>query len=187
VARPRSEETRRAALIAAVDLVGEGGLVAATFSAIAARAGTSRVTLYKWWDSPAALVLDALLEGTTASVTHAPELSTRDALAHQMHALVELLTDDGRTGAALRAVTAQAGSDPALRTELVEHWLGPRRAVAAGLLQRGQARGEVREGIDVEAAVDVLFAPLYHRLLFGHGPVDDRLVDAVLDLFAGFA
>jgi AcrR family transcriptional regulator len=172
VARPRSEETRRAALEAAVDLVAEGGLAAATFSAIAARAGVSRVTVYKWWDSPAALVLDALLEGTVDSVQHPAAASARDALAHQMHGLVALLTDDGRTGAALRAVTAQVAAEPGLRLDLVEHWLGPRRAVAAG--------------IDVEAAVDVLFAPLYHRLLFGHGRVDDALVDHVLDLFGGF-
>ncbi|MFD0483709.1 TetR/AcrR family transcriptional regulator [Kineococcus sp. GCM10028916] len=186
MARPRSEETRRAALEAAVDLVAEGGLAAATFSAIAARAGVSRVTVYKWWDSPAAIVLDALLEGTADSVQHPAAASARDALAHQMHGLVALLTDDGRTGAALRAVTAQVAAEPGLRRDLVEHWLGPRRAVAAALLRRGQAAGEVRPGIDVEVAVDVLFAPLYHRLLFGHGRVDDALVDHVLDLFGGF-
>jgi AcrR family transcriptional regulator len=186
VARPRSEESRRAALEAAVDLVAEGGLAAATFSAIAARAGVSRVTVYKWWGTPAALVLDALLEGNAASVEHSGSGSVRDALAHQMHALVALLTDDGRTGAALRAVTAQVAAEPGLRADLVGHWLGPRRAVAADLLRRGQRDGEVRAGIDVEAAVDVLFAPLYHRLLFGHGPVDDALVDHVLGLFGGF-
>ncbi|PRY17557.1 TetR-like C-terminal domain-containing protein [Kineococcus rhizosphaerae] len=187
MARPRSEQSRRAALGAAVDLVAEGGLAAATFSAVAARAGVSRVTLYKWWDSPAALVLDGLLAGTASSVEHDPALAVRDALAHQLHGLVALLTDDGRTGAALRAVTAQVAAEPGLRADLVEHWLGPRRAVAADLLRRGQRSGEVRAGVDVEAAVDVLFAPLYHRLLFGHGPVDDALVEHVLDLFGGFA
>ena len=58
--------------------------------------------------------------------------------------------------------------------------------MAAGVLRRGIAVDEVRAGIDVEAAVDVLFAPLYHRLVFAHAPVDDALVEAVLDLFGGF-
>ena len=118
--RPRSEEARRAALEAAVDLVADGGLPAATFSAIAASAGVSRVTLYKWWSSPAAVVLDGLLERTHASVEHAPSAPVRDSLARQMHALAALLADTGRTGAALRAVSAQAVADPALRADLRE-------------------------------------------------------------------
>ncbi len=48
------------------------------------------------------------------------------------------------------------------------------------------ATGEVRPGPDVEAAIDILFAPIYHRLLIGHQPLDPQLVDELLDGFAGF-
>ncbi|MCU1490585.1 MAG: hypothetical protein JWM85_1990, partial [Acidimicrobiaceae bacterium] len=47
--RPRSERARLAILEAAADLLIEGGLHAATIEAIAARAGVSKVTIYKWW------------------------------------------------------------------------------------------------------------------------------------------
>ena len=57
--RPRSERARLAILEAAADLLVEGGLGAATIEAVAARAGVSKVTIYKWWPSRGAVAVDA--------------------------------------------------------------------------------------------------------------------------------
>jgi AcrR family transcriptional regulator len=61
--RPRSEEARLAILGAAVALVGEGGSALATMDAIARRAGVSKQTVYRWWSSPAEIMMEALNEG----------------------------------------------------------------------------------------------------------------------------
>ncbi|WP_370518876.1 TetR/AcrR family transcriptional regulator [Microlunatus sp. Gsoil 973] len=184
--RPRSEQVRTAILEAAVQLAAEGGLPALSMSAIASRAGVSRVTLYKWWPSPGAILLNGLLERSRAGIEHQPGLSAREALAEQMRSLIELFTEEGPTAAAIRAVTAGAVSDPQLATDLREHWHRPRRDVAADILRRGMTSGEIRDDLDVEAAIDLLFAPIYHRLLIGHAPLGPQLVEDLLTLFDGF-
>ena len=45
--RPRSEKTRLAILEAAADIMMESGFAATTIESIAARAGVSKVTIYK--------------------------------------------------------------------------------------------------------------------------------------------
>src|SRR5580658_4122530 len=52
--RPRSEACRRKILTAALELLEERGLRAMTIEAIADRAGTSKVTVYRWWSHKAA-------------------------------------------------------------------------------------------------------------------------------------
>jgi AcrR family transcriptional regulator len=181
--RPRSDRVRRAVLDAAVELVADGGLGALSMSSIASRAGVSRVTLYKWWSSAGAILLDGLVERSHASIEHAPGTPARQALAEQMTALIELFTDTGPTAAAIRAVTARAESDPQLARDLREHWHRPRRDAAATILEHGMANGEIRPDIDLDAAIDALFAPLYHRLLVGHAPLGPELVEQILSMF----
>lgn len=183
--RPRSDHVRRAILDAAVELVTDGGLGALSMSSVAARAGVSRVTLYKWWSSPGSILLDGLLERSHASIEHDARLSAREALAEQMTALIGLFTDGGPTAAAIRAVTAGAESDPRLAKDLREHWHQPRREAAAEILRHGMITGEISDGLDIEAAIDLLFAPIYHRLLVGHAPLTPELADQLLSMFDG--
>jgi len=42
------------------------------------------------------------------------------------------------------------------------------------------ARDEIPAATDVEVALDLLYGPLYHRLLHGHAPLNDRFVRDVV-------
>jgi AcrR family transcriptional regulator len=53
---------RVAVVRAAAQLTRAGGPPAATVDAIAKRAAVSRTTIYKWWPSSAAIVLEGLLD-----------------------------------------------------------------------------------------------------------------------------
>ncbi|MEV4089583.1 helix-turn-helix domain-containing protein, partial [Nonomuraea fuscirosea] len=57
----RSERSRQAILDAARELVSEVGYAKLTIEAIAARAGVGKQTIYRWWPSKGAVVLDAFL------------------------------------------------------------------------------------------------------------------------------
>src|ERR1700729_2484647 len=58
--RKRSEESRLAILGAAWELAGEAGFGGLTIEGIAARSGTGKQTVYRWWPSRADVLLDAL-------------------------------------------------------------------------------------------------------------------------------
>ena len=39
----------------------------------------------------------------------------------------------------------------------------------------------MRRDLDVEVALDLLYGPLFFRLLMGHAPLDESFMDKVLD------
>lgn len=183
--RPRSAAARLRILTAAVELVQEGGLHAATMTAIAARAKVSKVTVYRWWSSPGAIVLEGLLERAHETIEAPPGVTAKEAMAHQVQALVDLYRND-ETGSIIRAITSRSESDPRLREAFVKYWLGPRRDVAADILHRGIEDGEVRPDIDIEVSLDVLYAPIYFRLIYEHLPLDEDFAARIMDLYSGF-
>ena len=60
--RPRSVETTNAILESAYTLMATMGLAATTIDAIAKDSNVSKMTIYKWWPSREALLIDAFLE-----------------------------------------------------------------------------------------------------------------------------
>jgi len=178
--RPRSPERRRAILAAAAELALDGSALP-TVDAIAGRAGVSRTTIYKWWPSPAAVLLEGLLDRFHASIEFDDDLPVRTALTAQVDALVGLLRDTP-AGALLRRLMAASLADAATATALLDQWLEPRRHAAIRHLERGIATGAVRPGTDPALVVDLLFAPAYHRLVWGHAPLDDDLAEQVCAL-----
>jgi AcrR family transcriptional regulator len=185
--RPRSETARQAILAAAGDLMLSGGLTAATMDAIAARAGVSKATIYKWWPSRGAVALDGFLDRVAGTLAIPEGLSTAEALTWQINALVTLFRDT-TAGPLMRALVAAAQSDPDIARSLRERWLAPRRAVTLEVLRCGVERGELRAGIDADAAADELFAPVYHRLFFGHSPLaEDLAATMVAQLLSGIS
>ena len=176
--RPRSEEARRAILAAAGELMLASGLGAATMDAIAARAGVSKATIYKWWPSRGAVALDGFLDQVAGTLAVPDGLSARDALSWQIAALVGLFRDT-TAGPLMRALVAAAQSDPDIARALREQWLAPRRAVTLDTLRAGIA-GQRSAPISTWRPPPMqLFGPVYTRLFFGHPPLDDALTLAL--------
>lgn len=159
---------------AAADLLIEGGMGAATMEAIAARAGVSKATIYKWWPSRAQVALDSFFTRTKTTMEVGGEVSLAEALTTQVGALLRLFLDPA-TASLMREMVALAQSDPEIREALDTRWLRPRRAIVERLLRDAVERGELRADLAVPAAMDQLFGPLYYRLLFGHEPLSDGL------------
>src|SRR6267378_4222357 len=87
-------------------------------------------------------------------------------------------------GRVIAALITEAQTDPAFAELYRERFVEPRRDQARPILRHAIERGELPATTDVELAVDLLYGPLYHRLLHGHAPLSERflvrLVDTVL-------
>jgi len=56
------------------------------------------------------------------------------------------------------------------------------------VLERGIERSDLRSDLDIDLALDVLGGPLFYRLLITGGPIDEQLVEGVVELIMrGFA
>ena len=172
--RPRSERARAAVLDAAAGLLVADGMDALTMEAIAARARVSKATVYKWWPSRAHVVLESFFSRTTHTIAVDPALPLAEQLTALLASLARLFRDTD-AGPLMADLVAAAQADPEIRAALDEHWLRPRRQVAARLLAQAAESGELDRGTDLAAAVDQLFAPVYLRLLLGHEPLHDAL------------
>ena len=167
-------------LDAAAELALEGA-AGVGIDAIAARAGVSRTTVYKWWPSAPAVMLEGLLERTHDTIESPASATTREALYDYLSRLISLVRDTP-IGPLLRGLVAASVTDSVVGRALIDDWLSPRRAAVANLLFEGVRRGEVRAGLEYEAVADVLFAPIYYRLMFEHQPLTDRLTKDIMDV-----
>jgi AcrR family transcriptional regulator len=182
--RPRSERAHRAILQAANDLLETEGFAAVTVEAIAERAGVSKATVYRWWPNRAAVVMDGFLSIVSSEVPFPHTGRAREDIRIHMRRLAEAFS--GKIGSTVAALIAEGQSDPELAEALRSRWLSVRRAEAREILKLGIERGELREDLDPEVAVDVLYGPIYYRMLVGHAPLDDDFADALADhVFAG--
>src|SRR5664280_751247 len=173
VLRPsrRRESSRRATLDAALALLRADGYGAMTIERIAARAGVGKQTIYRWWPSKGAVVFEALLEDLRVSLTFDDTGDLRADLTTQVMALSRVFASpDGRHMAAL---IGGAQGDPDLAQALLEHWVRPRRRYAMAFLQQAKDRGQLRPDLDLEVGIDIIWAPLYYRLLLHYAPLDD--------------
>ncbi|MGY4709614.1 TetR/AcrR family transcriptional regulator C-terminal ligand-binding domain-containing protein [Mycolicibacterium sp. CBM1] len=178
--RPRSPRVRAAVVRAAVDLALAGGPAAASVDAIAKRAGVSRTTIYKWWPSAAAIVLEGLLESVHDSIVRPPGSSSPEALRHHVRELNRILAEPP-TGPLLRNVIAASASDGDITRAVLDQWITPRREAVAEILRNAAAAGEIPADTDIEVTVDALVSPPYYRLTLGMPPLDDAAVSSLTE------
>src|SRR3954462_12535602 len=114
----RSERAHRAILDAAYELALERGPAKGTVEAIAARAGDGKQTIYRWWPSKGALLLDVLVDAVGA-VSEMPD--TGDVVADlttQMPAVKDLFRAD--SARFYTGLIAEAQADDAVARGLAE-------------------------------------------------------------------
>ena len=179
----RSERSRRAILDAALDLVEEAGYARTSVEGIAARAGVGKQTIYRWWPSKGAVLLDALLalsEGQEGEVESLPDTGDLEAdLKLVMRATVAQLVDP-RYDDPMRALATEILHDPALHAEWSERLDGPLRQLKEERLRSAQQAGELPGDLDLALAVDLIWGPVFHRWLQGTGPLTAAFADQVV-------
>ncbi len=178
--RPRSEAARKAILEAAAELLLARALGAVSMDAVAERAGVSKATIYRWWPTKESLALDALYH-EWASV---PAAGNTGSLRGDLLALLRpwaRLAASRPYGRVIAALLTEAQTDPAFAAEYRARFVEPRRDQGRAIFRRAIERGEIPADVKIEVALDLLYGPLYHRLLHGHAPLNDRFVRDVVD------
>ena len=177
--RPRSETTRRNILEATIHLLEDGTVQSLTIEAIAREAGVGKATIYRWWDSKALVVIDAFIEHHIIRTPMPRDLAPADALSIHFAALVREYA--GWSGRIVAQIIAEGQADPAVLREFRERFHYGRRAVVREVLEQWRREGSIPAPSDIEVLSDLIYAPVYMRLLVGHSPLDDTFVRAHLD------
>lgn len=176
--RTRSKEAEEAVLGAAYRLLAEKGLQAATVDAIAAESKVSKATIYKWWPNRAAIIMSAFLQESLHAIPY-PEQFELQAVLRRLGQMSDEFR--GPTGRMMAALIAEGQSDPAIAEEFREGYIKKRRAEGVQIVKASMADGTIRAA-DPQVVLDVLYAPLYYRLLVGHQPLTAGFVREYLDL-----
>jgi AcrR family transcriptional regulator len=180
--RPRSASAEQAILTAAIDLLLERGLQATSMDDVAERAGVSKATIYRWWPSKERLAIDAL-STDWASTTPATERDTGslrgDLLAYFRPWIRKLNKRPYQR--VIAGLIAQTQTDLEFAEVYRQHFVQPRRDDTRRLLRRAIDRGEIPADVNREVTLDLLYGPVYHRLLHGHAPLNDRFVQQLID------
>ncbi len=179
--RPRSERASKAILAATMELLLDQGLHAMSMDEVARRAGVSKATIYRWWPSKERLALDALTAEWASEPGVQPDTGSLrgDLLARFRPWLRQLNRKPFARVVAGLVAEAQTNSDFAVMYR--EYFVQPRRDATRELLVLARDRGEIAADADLEVALDLLYGPIYHRLLQGHAPLTARFAEQVID------
>jgi AcrR family transcriptional regulator len=182
--RPRSVESRRAIIQSAMHILQNDGYAALNIEAIAAKAGVSKQTIYRWWPSAAFIVLEALTADMQAQDAVAPDMgSLKGDLLELVRPTVRALA--ARRGPVFKALIAEAQADAKFAEAFRSSLMAAHREIVRAIVGRAQLRGEAAFDTDVELAADLIYGPILYRLLNAHALLDEtfayNLVDAAVE------
>jgi AcrR family transcriptional regulator len=177
--RARNPRTHQAILDAAVELLAEIGYQELSIERVAARAGVGKATIYRWWNSKSALVIEAMEHGmplTPPPHTGDPRIDLRATIkaAAQTYAATPV-------GATVRALAADIPRDPATAQRL-RQFLRPRRDAAREVLHQAAAVGQLPADVDIETVIDLFVGAIYYRRMVRGVEIDDGLIEQLVSL-----
>ncbi len=171
--RQRRKEARPGELTAAaLALFVENGFAATRLDDIAARAGVSKGTLYLYFDSKEALFKAVIEEGIVSRFLAAEqEMAAYQGASAELlrHLIVSWWQQIGSTPLAgvVKLIISESRNFPEVAQYYQETVIQRGRAMVGKVIARGIAGGEFRD-FDVEAVIDMLFAPLLMLVLSRH-------------------
>ncbi|WP_313802182.1 TetR/AcrR family transcriptional regulator [Sphingobium sp.] len=185
IGRPRNEETRKVILATTLKLLESETLQSISIEGIAREAGVSKATIYRWWSSKASIVLDAFMEHHLVRTPMRHDLPPAEALVDHIAALIDSYS--GWAGRIVAQIIAEGQSDAALLREFRERFQYGRRAAVREVLESWRQQGGIPAHVDLELLTEVLYGPIYARLLLGsaalHRDFADQLASLVFSMF----
>jgi len=176
----RNPASQAAILDAAEAILREEGLAGFSIEAVARRARAGKPTIYRWWPSRAALILEVYQRFKQAVGFPDTGALRTDLIAFLSNNLVGFW-QSGMCGTVFRSVIAEAQTTPEAAAALAAYE-SARRRDATLMIERAKARGEVTAQTNSLLVVDLLVAFAWHRLLNGRLAETPADIEAVADL-----
>ncbi len=179
--RPRSSAaaSHETILDAVYQLLHKRSIRDLTVEEVAKRAKVGKPTIYKWWPNKAALVLNMFEERMAAKLLVPNAKSGEDAIRTQLIELIRLL--NGFFGKVAADIISEGQSDPSVLQEYRDRYVSKRRAFTLEVIRQAYACGEFKRPVDPELLIDMLYGPIYYRLLLRHRPIDEQFGNDLLD------
>ena len=177
----RSLESAEAILEAAEAVLIENGYSGFSIEAVARRARAGKPTIYRWWPSKTALLLE-VYQRQKRDIAYSDTGSIEEDLFIFAKSLFSQWRDTP-AGNIFRSLVAEAQQDPAAAEALAEYSAG-RRAHTGKLVERAKARGEVAEDVEPSQIADMVSSYAWVHLLTGRLDEDDTTLRKAIRVIA---
>jgi len=173
----RNPESAEAILDAAEALLVEQGYSGFSIEAVARRARAGKPTIYRWWPSKTALLLD-VYQRQKRDVVY-PDTGTLEEDLFAFSRSLFAQWRDTPVGQIFRSIVAEAQSDPNAAKALAEYG-AQRRKNTGQIIERAIARGEARADVDPRIVADLVSSYAWTHLLTDRLGEDDGTLRAAI-------
>jgi AcrR family transcriptional regulator len=178
--RPRDPAVDAAISSATRELLLEVGYTSVSIEAVAARAHVGKPTVYRRYPSKAALVFDAVFGQTKSRPMPRHGEIGADLREAYGWAVDEFASPEAR--AAIPGLLADLSANAALRGLIRRLVIDPEVDRVRNALRAAQERGEIRDDVDLDLAIDAFTGTVLARTTLIDRPVDHAYGDALVDL-----
>jgi len=181
--RPRSDIVRQKILDAAYKMVMSDGLGRLTIERVASEAGVGKATIYRSWANAHELAMAAFMANPDEELKPTGGSAKHQLKAHLRSVVERFATPRGRQ---ITLTMASTEGENELSKAFRNQVILKSRTTGKGLIQQGIDSGTVSPGVNIEVVLDMLYGPLFYRLLAGHRPLNIAFADSVVvTMFAG--
>jgi AcrR family transcriptional regulator len=172
----RNPESADAILDAAEKVLVEAGYSGFSIEAVARRARAGKPTIYRWWPSKAALLLEVYQRQKRVDDPDTGKLE--EDLVGFLKSLFSHWRETS-SGSVFKSLVAEAQSDETAAAALAEYARG-RRAHTGQMIERAKARGEVAADVDPTLVADLIASFAWTHLLTNRLDEDEVTIRAAV-------
>ena len=179
--RPRSEAARQKVLASALEILENKGLARVTIEAVAAAAGVGKPTIYRSWANAHELSMAALMAQEVEETSEGTSDSGLEKLRQQLHGVIARFSARAGKQAALLLATADPESEisKGFRNQVIMKSRAEGRDILDEIFGEG-----TQPTVPIESLLDMIYGPIFYRLLTRHAPLDPALADDIVGMIA---
>lgn len=163
--RPRDESVDSKVIESALGILNEEGMSGLTVDGITAKAGVSKASFYRRWDSKDELIVDLI-----ASLVEVIEIPETGDIRRDLTTVVSGMrkfVSDTRAGEVFPWLVGEMARQSPIGIRYMTIVVAPRKAKIARLISNAVDKGDLRPDLDVDTAVDMIMSPIIVRRLTG--------------------